>query len=145
MQGATVEVRIGESREVSPPFVRIEEMSAPAMVGVIALPAQIDGPHGEALRGELPPERTKIRRGPAQSVDAKHLRLGFSQRFPDQAGETGAIVSVPLEGPRPAGDVLIGMGGSHESVIFPRGRVGSKWRSRLPVSCDPRNFAGWIR
>jgi hypothetical protein len=54
-------------------------------------------------------------------------------------------VSVPLEGPGPASDVLIGMGGSHEAVIFPRGRVGSKWRSRLPVSCCPRNFAGWIR
>jgi hypothetical protein len=54
-------------------------------------------------------------------------------------------VSVPLEGPRPAGDVLIGMGGSHESVIFPRSGVGSKWRSRLPVPCGPRNFAGWIR
>jgi hypothetical protein len=54
-------------------------------------------------------------------------------------------VSVPLEGARSAGDVLIGMGGSHELVIFPRGGVGSKWRSRLPVSCDPRNFTGWIR
>jgi hypothetical protein len=54
-------------------------------------------------------------------------------------------VSVPLEGSRSAGHVLVGWDGGHETAIFPRGGVGSKWRSRLPVPCGPRNFAGWIR
>jgi hypothetical protein len=36
-------------------------------------------------------------------------------------------VSVPLEVPRPAGDVLVGGGGGHEPMSFPRGGVGRKW------------------
>jgi hypothetical protein len=98
------------------------------VVGVIALPAQIDGPHGKALRGELPPERTEIRGRAAQSVDTKDLSFGFAERFPDETGEGGAVVSVPLEGSRSAGDVLVGWDGGHEPVIFPRGVVGCKWR-----------------
>jgi hypothetical protein len=145
MEGTAVEVSVGKSGEVGPPFVRIEKMPAPAVVGVIALPAQIDGPHGEALRGELPSERTEIRRRTAQSVDANDLCFGFPHRFPDETGESGAVVSVPLEGSRSAGHVLVGWDGGHERTIFPRGGVGSKWRSRLPVPCGPRNFAGWIR
>jgi hypothetical protein len=36
-------------------------------------------------------------------------------------------VSVPLEGSRSAGDVLVGWDEGHEPVIFPRGVVGRKW------------------
>ena len=126
MERTAVEVSVGKGGEVGPPFMRIEKMSAPAVVGIIALPAQIDGPHGEALRGELPSERTEIRGRAAQSVDAKDLRFGFTKRFPDKTGEGGAVVSVPFEGSRPAGDMLVGWDGGHGPVIFPRGGVGGK-------------------
>ena len=104
----------GESSEVGAPFLRIKEVPAAAGVGIVALSAQIDHPDGETFGREVSGERTKIRRGAAQAMNAEDVRLAFSAGcLPDQPGEGRVIMPAPGKLPRSAGEVLVGDGGNH--------------------------------
>ena len=93
--------------ELSVGFLRVEEVPAPTVIGVVALTAQIDRPDGEPCGGEVAGERTEIRRGAAQAVEAKDVLPGFGVGcLPDQPGEGRAVVAVPDKMPRSAGEVF---------------------------------------
>ncbi len=142
MERAPVEMAVGEGREVGPPFARVEEMSAPAVVGVVALATQIKSPDGEAFVGHPAPERTEVRRRAAQAVDAEDVGPGFGLRFPHQARKTFAVVPVPFEVPRPADHVFIGGGGGHATVIFHAAAPNGKRRIALAGSAGRANVTG---
>ncbi len=65
MKGCAGEKFASEVGQVSPPFLRVEEVPAPTVIGVVALTAQIDRPDVAPCGGEVAGERTEIRRGAA--------------------------------------------------------------------------------
>ena len=65
-----------EGCEVGAPFLRVEEMSAAEVVGVVALAAQVERPDGAAFGGQAAGQRTEVGRRAAQAVEANDVASG---------------------------------------------------------------------
>lgn len=118
------EVSIGKRGQVGAPFVRLEKVAAAAVVGIMALSAQIECPDGVSVCSEASGERTEVRGGTAKAVETNDVGGGAGGGvFPHETGEGGAVVAVPMEVARALGEVFVGDGRGHERAIL-RGEQG---------------------
>ena len=62
-----------EGGEVGAPFLRVEEMSAAEVIGVVALAAQVERPDSVAFGGQAAGQRTEVGRRAAQAVEANDV------------------------------------------------------------------------